>query len=101
MNCSLNEEAWKQSTLSVNHAGIGLRDVTNLCYSSFLGSVHSVADLLNAILPQFVNESIDVTVNEATAFWQSISQTDPPLPTYLRVNFKKVATRSTIYQSQD
>lgn len=59
MNCKLDVDAWTQTTIYVNEGGLGLRNVTNLSLSSFLASTHSVADLLQAILPSHVVQSFD------------------------------------------
>lgn len=71
INCNLSDAAWMQSTISVNNGGLGLRDVTKLCLSSFLGSSHSVADLLEAILPSHISHLTEAAVSEAEALWQA------------------------------
>lgn len=55
--------------------GLGLRNATNLCYSSFLGSIHSVSDLVITIVPTF-SLSADASTAEALQSWSTISQSD-------------------------
>lgn len=71
INCNLSDTAWMQTTISVNNGGLGLRDVTKLCLSSFLGSSHSVAELLAAILPAHINQLTEAAVSEAEILWQA------------------------------
>lgn len=73
INCNLSESAWMQTTISVNNGGLGLRDVTKLCLSSFLGSSHSVADLLEAILPSHIIQLPEAALNEAEVLWQAVT----------------------------
>ena len=72
INCQVDAKAWRESSLSVKCGGMGLRNVTNLCFSSFLGSFHSVYDLLQEILPPHIQLSVDL-VFEASDAWQSIT----------------------------
>jgi hypothetical protein len=44
-NCSFNENSWSQSALPVSLGGLGFRNLTSLCYFSFVGSIHGVAEL--------------------------------------------------------
>lgn len=72
INCQLDSNAWIECSLSVKCGGLGLRNVTNLCFSSFLGSYHSVSDLVQQILPPYIQPQTDL-IEEALVSWQSIS----------------------------
>ena len=75
VNCRFSENAWNEATLAVKFGGLGLRNATNLCFSSFLSSVHSVADLLVSIVPSF-SISSDNLVMEASSACQSLTQSE-------------------------
>ncbi|XP_037034226.1 uncharacterized protein LOC119073006 [Bradysia coprophila] len=77
VNCRFAGNSWDEATLPVKLGGLGLRNATNLCYSSFLGSVHSVTDLVGSIVPSF-SLSSDIPAVEALGAWASISQSDFP-----------------------
>lgn len=75
-NCKLDAIAWKEASLSVKFGGMGLRNTTNLCFSSFLGSFHSTYELLQEIVPAYVQLSIDIS-KEALNSWQTITNKGP------------------------
>lgn len=75
VNCRFSGSSWDEATLPVKLGGLGLRNATNLCYSSFLGSVHSVSDLVKNIVPSFSLTS-DASTTEALEAWSTISQLD-------------------------
>lgn len=63
-NCRFPGGSWDEATLPVKLGGLGLRNATNLCYSSFLGSIHSVSELVSTIIPSF-SLSTDTSTSEA------------------------------------
>lgn len=73
--CRFSGGSWDEATLPVKLGGLGLRNATNLCYSSFLGSIHSVSDLVSTIVPIF-SLSSDVSTAETVNSWFTISQSD-------------------------
>lgn len=75
VNCRFSSESWDEATLPVKLGGLGLRNATNLCYSSFLGSVHSVSDLVRSIVPTFALLS-HVHTSEAMQAWSTIALSD-------------------------
>ncbi len=75
-NCKLDPQAWKEASLSVKLGGMGLRNITNLCFSSYLGSFHSTIELLEGIVPSFVQSSVNIS-KEALDAWQTITNKDP------------------------
>lgn len=75
VNCRFSGNSWDEATLPVKLGGLGLRSSTNLCYSSFLGSIHSVSNLVANIVPAFTLSSY-VYVSEASKAWSKIAQSD-------------------------
>ncbi len=76
INCQLDSSAWIECSLSVKCGGLDLRNVTNLCFSSFLGSYHSVSELVQQILPSYIHPPTDL-FEEALGAWQSITDKEP------------------------
>lgn len=74
VNCRFDDDAWMEASNSVKSGGLGLRNATNLCYSSFLGSIHAIADLMANILPPYISPTNDLT-QEALA-WETISESE-------------------------
>lgn len=72
INCQLDPDAWIACSLSVKCGGLGLRNVINLCFSSFLGSYHSVFELVQEILPSYIQPPTHL-IEEALVAWQSIT----------------------------
>jgi hypothetical protein len=68
-NCSFNENSWSQSTLPVSLGDLGFRNLTSLCYSSFLDSIHGVAQLLLTILHAYISQSSDIVLVEVLCHW--------------------------------
>lgn len=82
-NCKLDEISWRQSSLPVGVGGLGVRDISTLCYSAFLGSLSSVTELLNSVLPHHMSEPPDKFFEEALLKWSVLSKLDPlksPVP---------------------
>jgi len=75
INCQLDSRAWNEASLSIKCGGIGIRNVTNLCYSSFLGSYYSTSDLWHGILPSYIHPSVELST-EALSAWFSITDRD-------------------------
>lgn len=72
INCQLDPDAWIECSLSVKCGGLGIRNVTSLCFPSFLGSYHSVSDLVQQILPSYIQPPTNL-VEEASAAWQAVT----------------------------
>lgn len=75
VNCRFSGCSWDEATLPVKLGGLGLRNATNLCYSSFLGSIHSVSDLVSTIVPSF-SLSSDASTAEVLNIWSAIAQSE-------------------------
>lgn len=75
-NCKLDTQAWKEASLSVKFGGLGLRNVTNLCFSSYLGSFFSTYELLQEIIPSSVQLTVNISI-EARNSWQVITNIEP------------------------
>lgn len=75
VNCNFSVESWDEATLPVKLGGLGLRNATTLCYSSFLGSIHSVSDLVQTIVPSFSLTS-DSSSTSALVAWSTSTQSD-------------------------
>lgn len=73
VNRRFDKDASNEATLSVKCVRILLRSATNLCYSSCLGSIHSIADLLTNITPSF-SISSDELVGEALKLYNHGNQ---------------------------
>ncbi|XP_037034393.1 uncharacterized protein LOC119073191 [Bradysia coprophila] len=77
VNCRFTENSWNEATLPVKLGGLGLRNATNLCYSSFLGSIHSFAGMVRNIVPSFSLEA-DPSTLEALDAWSSLALQEIP-----------------------
>lgn len=65
-----------EASNSVKSGGLGLRNATNLCYSSFLGSIHAVAELIVDILLPHIPPTDDL-IQEALPTWKTINESEP------------------------
>ena len=68
-NVSFGEENWSQASLSIRHAGLGLRSVADLSLPCFLSSSHACKGLVNRLLPSLNLETPFEDVNDATDDW--------------------------------
>jgi hypothetical protein len=62
-------DPWLQSNLPVNLGGIGIRHALDITFQAFLGSSHSVSDLVSEILPEEFIFGNDSRVEEAIHEW--------------------------------
>jgi len=68
-NVSFGEENWSQASLSIRHAGLGLRSVADLSLPCFLSSSHACKGLVNRLLPSLNLETPFEDVNDAIDDW--------------------------------
>jgi hypothetical protein len=71
-NIQLTDEAWKQASLPVRWGGIGIRDVSSLAPSAYLGSLFATEPLVRSILPPSM-APLPTFLSEATQAWQLLA----------------------------
>ena len=71
-NCKFNQKSWFQCSLPVKYGGLGIRDISSLCFSAFLGSVHNSNSLVNLILPKKIFSCQDLEYVAALDNWLKI-----------------------------
>src|SRR5262249_50451220 len=69
INCQLDATAWNEASLPVKSGGLGLRNVTNLCFT------RCTSDLLLQILPNGIQPPIRLA-SEAFTEWYSVTRKD-------------------------
>ena len=77
-NLKLDGAAWTQASLPVRWGGVGVRKVSALAPSAFLGSVTAAAPLIAKLLPGERNLPPDGFLEEAAACWRNLSGTIIP-----------------------
>lgn len=71
-NCNFDERSWFISNFPVRFGGLGIRNVSTLCYSAFIGSLKYVLPHLNLIIPNYLKDFPDEDFNEAQFCWQQL-----------------------------
>ena len=76
-NVNLEDWQWNQASLPVNAGGLGIRQASHVAPSAYLASLHSTRNLVDMILHNFEWHD-DVSVANATTYWQSLGGNCPP-----------------------
>jgi len=91
----LLEKNWSQASLSIRHAGLGLRSTVDLPLPCFLSSSHACKGLVNRLLP-FLNLEIHYgDVNDATDNWYK-QRDSSPLEKGIQAAWDDLACRDTL-----
>ena len=69
---------WHQASLPISAGGIGVQRAAQLAPSAFLASAAGCSDLVHQILPLWLQDVLDSTVEQALAIWQQDLEELPP-----------------------
>ena len=73
-----DSSAWEQATLPVGLGGLGIRSTVDVAPSAYLASIHSAAQLIEAILPESHQTIPTPHVDEAKARWSAGHESEAP-----------------------
>ena len=76
LNVELNDSQWKQASLPVQMGRLGVRSACMLAPSAFLASAAAMLSLQNAILPESLHDTEDLTASFALASWKTLMHKD-------------------------
>ena len=92
--CLDSDSAWSQASLPIRAGGLGIRRTAQLAPSAFLASAAGCSNLINQILPAFLQDTNNVWIESALSNWQE-DHDDPP-PSGDDSHLQKIWDRSKI-----
>lgn len=76
-NTTFDNNAWRQSTLPVSMGGIGIRCISNLCYTAYLASTNAFSNQIKDVIPSYISSISNSLMNEALDGWTTLSGLSP------------------------
>lgn len=73
-NSIFDDKSWSICKLPVRFGGLGIRDISSLCFSAFIASNKNVSYLLDLILPQSFKFAPDIPLIEAKKSWSNLCE---------------------------